>query len=241
MDRPKGVSMIDSPNFLISVISGNPRYLNCPTKLYQMAFQFWKERWGKIFSDLGHPEYLRSENFERQTFIICFHTSQKILGFVAGTLFDTAQSETWNHPYFNTLPLSVISELKSKAPRSIMSGEYLSCDDEMKGLKKKFGYSAAEFLIALHLHKAKSYGMPIVIGTGAVDKGVDKMCHQFGYQDRARILRLGLNCSLMTQEASHCILPTNDIGNFNLRRVMNQICDYTQLQNQNSFPQNNAA
>jgi len=165
------------------------------TKLYNNAYNHWKDTWGDIFKEAGSPESLDCNNFLRQDAIVTLHIKCKVIGLITVSRFNSEQEVTKDHHYLNKFPSVFRRELLEDKNNIFLVMEYLSTHPNWR--KSETDLPIGSILLGFAQEIFKQWHGKVMLGTAWKAPKVDKMCSEFGYTQVGTTCKYGLDCSLI--------------------------------------------
>ncbi len=165
------------------------KYYLMPTKAYRgfkgielnnSLYQYWKEFWGKIYSEAGALEAFVTDDFLRQEFVGVLTFNDQIVGCLFSSFFNLNQTSTLEHRYFKFYPLEYVQSLKARNIEIAQSVEFLTLDPAWR--KSRTGISLSEVIIGLSLKAGHALNADAIIGTARSDVGVNDSCYKYGFE-----------------------------------------------------------
>lgn len=196
-------------------------------KLYNTAYQHWKETWSEIFTDVGSPNSLNIENFLRQTILVCLELNGEFAGMATTTFFNSHALPTFDHDFFKVFTDEKLKEFKESP--LILSSEYLSIPKKFR--KANLGFSLREIIIGFVLKVFEESNGSYLLATTVENTKTHEVCIKFGYQNIGHCQKFNLNCLLMENTPSNLKSHPDSSLQEIINRCWNEKINYTSLLN----------
>ncbi len=174
----------------------NPRDLNeSNLELSNLVYRSWKQIWTEEFAPVNIVP--NSDDFNRNDVIACIMDVERnsLVGFHLYSAFDLRSQASLDHHYLSDCGDLIYAKIKSQGVNKVMSMEYLTVMPDYRGRKSPIPWG--DVIISLGNHVMETSPWDGLIGTGRVDKNIEKKSSPLGSISCGIVKRMTIDCELL--------------------------------------------
>lgn len=155
-------------------------------ELENLAYQCWHNNWQKTFEQLDGTASLYSDDFSRQSKVLCLFQGLNPIGIVFLKQMNPRQASSFSDSYFKPWPHQLLQHVRTQVESDFLVCSYLTVEEAYRGHRDPFAIK--DILSSMAIEVFRWSGLSTMIATTRNGKGMNELVYKLGAEPLMRNL-----------------------------------------------------